>query len=417
MPIKGLTERRRLPRLGKIHLGVKVLIPKTRDFSQCPEAIKASKERKTCNHPTLCPRLDNCQIPKVEYPSAVDYFVCPPVVQGVFGEKPRELRILIPLEDEERWASQYYRCYSRTRGLVCKGDGEQATCLVDIATGAMAWKDDAKAVSMRPVPCKGQDCPDYGEKCKEVMNLQFMLPEVPGLGIWQIDTGSINSIRNINDAADLLRFAHGRISLLPLLLRIEPLDVTPEGKKKTVYVLNLRSTQTLLELRRAARPLLAVEGVEGAVEMPIPDDETPELIIPANQAPPETKVEPAKPSTMLIKDQEKWQRPGPGPVTPVTSVTPARAPARQQASPAIVGTGEARRGVGGAPAKGPAPFDIETCENFGQLVGAALNRGVHANEVFARAGVKAWKDFPDFKAAWAVVEELVAEKASGAQGL
>lgn len=250
MPIQGLTGKHRLPRLGKIHLGIK----KTNEKG-------------------------------VEYPSAVDYFVCPLEVQAVFGEQPKELRILIPVEDEERWASQYYRCYSKTRGLICKGDGINATRMVDSETGAIA-DSKSKKVVMKDMTCQGRECPEYNKQCHEVMNLQFLLPEVAGLGIWQIDTGSINSIRNINSASELIKRIYGRISMIPLILTVEPHSVQDpdSGKKHDVYVLNLRTNQTLLELMETARAKRLTMEEEGA-ELPISDDESPELIMPQNQEP------------------------------------------------------------------------------------------------------------------------------------
>lgn len=240
MPIKDLTEKRRMPRLGKIHLGTR--------------------------HP------------EKGYPIKTDYFVCPPEVEKVFGKTPKCLRILIPVEDEEKWCSQYYRCYSKTRGLICKGDGETAMRMVDSQSGAMADRD-SKAVEMREMSCEGRKCPDYGLKCKEVMNLQFLLPEVPGLGIWQIDTSSINSIKNINSMAELLKSIYGRISMKPLLLTLEPKEVNnpKDGKKQTVYVLNLRTDSTLIEMSAQAKQLQAQLGV---LALPAPDDERPELISP-----------------------------------------------------------------------------------------------------------------------------------------
>lgn len=252
MPIQGLTGKHRLPRLGKIHLGIK----KTK--------IVNGKE--------------------VQYPSAVDYFVCPEAVQTIFGEKPKELRILIPVEDEERWASQYYRAYSKTRGLICKGDGINATRMVDEETGAIADAKSKKIV-MRDISCQGRECPEYNKQCHEVMNLQFLLPEVAGLGIWQIDTGSINSIRNINSASELIKRIYGRIAMIPLILTVEPHPVQdPDGKKRDVYVLNLRTNQTLLELMETARTKQLTIGREEA-DLPMPDDELPDLIMPQNQEP------------------------------------------------------------------------------------------------------------------------------------
>jgi len=256
MPIKGISETRRLPRLGKIHTGV--------------------KKSKVVNGR------------EVTYPSAVDYFVFPednPLYDDlvkVFGEKPKELRILIPVEDEERWCSQYYRAYSQTRGLICKGDGDTALRMVDIRTGALANRNTTEAV-LKEVPCAGRDCPDYEDSCREIMNLQFLLPEVPGLGVWQIDTSSINSIRNINSAADLVKRIYGRVSMIPLLLTLEPQEVQDsEGKRRTVNVLNLRTNRTLLEMMETVtKP--APEMLKAGQELPVPDDEVPEMVIPQVQ--------------------------------------------------------------------------------------------------------------------------------------
>src|SRR3989304_5673538 len=86
------------------------------------------------------------------------------------------------------------------------------------------------------------------------MNLQFLLPRVPGLGVWQIDTGSINSIRNINGCAAMVRAVCDRISWIPLTLTLEPQEVVnpDDGKKKIVRCLNLRHGQGLMELLSAS---------------------------------------------------------------------------------------------------------------------------------------------------------------------
>lgn len=238
MPIKGLTERARLPRLGKIHLG-----------------IKAKNKR------------------GIEYPKAVDYFVYPepdalggellPQLKKAFGEKPKKLRIIFPLEDEETIASQYYRCYTRTRGLVCRGDGEICMRMVDKKTGDLPTKESTKT-EMKEMTCQGRECPDYQSgNCRELMNLQFILPEISGLGIWQIDTSSINSIRNTNSCLQMIRAVYGRVSMVPLLLTLEKIEVTPPGgTKKNVFVLNIRSTDNMIEAAIKARkpPLELIAG-------------------------------------------------------------------------------------------------------------------------------------------------------------
>lgn len=219
-PIKGLTEERRLPRIGKVRLGIKMKSPKG-----------------------------------VEYPKATEYFVCTPEVQKVYGEKPKCLDIIIPVEEDEIWASQFYKQYSRSRGLVCKGDGVTCRRLVDEKTGGVAERDSAVTTWREGLPCEGRECPDYkAKKCQETMSLQFLLPKVPGLGIWQIDTGSIHSIMNINNCATLIRGICGKVNWIPLALTLEPTEVVnPEdNRKKTVYCMHLRTDFGLKEIMDAA---------------------------------------------------------------------------------------------------------------------------------------------------------------------
>jgi len=257
MPIKGVSDQRRLPRLGKIHAGIK-------------------KEKKNDQGVVIA-----------TYPSAVDYFVCPPEVQAVFTEKPKELVIMFPIEDETKFASQYYKNYSSFRGLVCKGDGETCLRLIDVKTGDFAHRDTV-TTDMKEMPCNGRDCVMYQQKkCREVMCLQFLLPAVPGLGIWQLDTGSYHSIIAINSAVDLIRGICGRISMIPLKLVLEPREVAPDGKKKKVNILQIRADVTLAEIQKlAALPA-------SRCLLPPPEEEKPELLFPEAE---EAEVEPVEPA-------------------------------------------------------------------------------------------------------------------------
>jgi hypothetical protein len=280
MPIKGLTEVLRLPRLGKIHLGIKV--------------------QKAGGGP--------------EYPQKTDYFVCPPEVQKVFGEKPKALRIMFPVEDTGLFAAQYYKAYSMGRGLLCKGDGVAANMLLDAKTDEMATKDSANAEFFEVV-CDGKGCEYYGKVCTEVMTLQFLLPDVEGLGVWQIDTGSINSIRNINSSVALIKSIAGHIAGIPLQLVVEPLEVAPDGKKKTVYVLNIKTNIKLQNLADIPRfkieaPKVAPESLKGAgVVIPLPDKAT---VIDINTGKP---LE-IKGASVHTEPQAPYEAPPPGPEDP-----------------------------------------------------------------------------------------------------
>jgi len=235
--IANTSEIRRIPRLGKVRLGIK---------TQSPQSGK-------------------------EYPRAVDYFVVPEEVAKIYGEKPKELDILFPLEDDEQFAPQFLRAYSKTQGLVCIGDGNSCRRKVDTKTGAMA-SHETQLWEWKETICNPQDCPEYQRKyCRRVMNLLFLLPKVPGLGCWQIDTSSFHSIVNINSMLSLLRGILGRCAMVPLTLTLQPMEVSPQGeKKKTVHVLTLRNNLALAELAQRAQlpPVRAL--------LPEVTDETPE---------------------------------------------------------------------------------------------------------------------------------------------
>jgi hypothetical protein len=214
MPIKGISEVRRLPRLGKIRLGIKAV------------SQKGS-----------------------EYPKAVDYFVCnsdkstpeaaAAAFHAVYGDKPKAIDVMFPVEDRDQFFPQFYRRYGSGTGLLCKGDGERAT-EVNRETGEMT-----------EIECLGEDCP-WAKKnpahCRPVGTIQFLLYKVPGLGVWNIDTTSFHSIVNLNSAIDFIRqLTGGRISWLPLKLVLRPKEVQAEGKKKTVFIMDLAHEEVRLE--------------------------------------------------------------------------------------------------------------------------------------------------------------------------
>jgi hypothetical protein len=247
----------------------------------------------------------------IEHPQKTDHFVVTSEVAKIYGDKPKVLDIVIPVEDEEKWSPQWYKLYSRTQGLVCKGDGVIASRLIDTATGDRAHRDTEQAVR-REWTCQGRKCPDYIAKdaCKEVMSLQFILYKVPGMGIWQIDTSSVNSIININSCADYIRAMFGKVSWIPLQLTIEPKEVqNPEsGKRQTVYVLNLRNNLTLLEMVETTKQFQAQLPMNTRLMLPQADDteidanelaedgQEPgsEVVEPETEPPPETQIEQPK---------------------------------------------------------------------------------------------------------------------------
>ena len=206
--IKGFSEPKRIPRVGKIYLGVKTQNDKGK-----------------------------------EYPTAVDYFVVRPdgvntmdsaaeAFRKQYGDEPREITIAFPNDELENIMPQYLAAYRGGGGrseLWCKGDGD------------MAGRADGSGNYVQ-IPCLYRDCPIYIEgKCKELTRLLFLLPDVEGIGVWELDTTSYHSAQNLVSSIQLIRqLTRGKISMIPLTLRVVPKTVNPDGRTKTVWVLDLK---------------------------------------------------------------------------------------------------------------------------------------------------------------------------------
>jgi len=227
--IEGLTDRVRLPRLGKIRLGVKVDVG-------------------TAN----------------EHPRDLDYFVVPEEVAKILNDdKPRELRIMFPIDDQAEIFPQALKRYGSNAGLKCSGNGARAKEM-DPLTGQLQGKD---------CPCehlrtrtreyyKDEDGQNKRCDCAIHATLNFVLPDVNIAGVYQIETNSINSIIDINSGMKYIRGiladAHGIGSLQGIYLKLvrEATVVYPKTKKHPEGEKQIRHTLKLypdFDLRNVPR--------------------------------------------------------------------------------------------------------------------------------------------------------------------
>lgn len=226
--IKGdYSQVRRLPRLGKIRLGLKA----------------QNQAGKT-------------------YPTEVDYLVCPPEVEQVYGEKPTELDVMLPSDNPEEVFVQKYAMYGAGSGLKCHGNGEQAE----------RYNEQTKSWDIISCTCpnlKSDENPRGA--CTPQSHLMVMLPKVSMGGCYQITTRSFHATVGINSSLDLIRALAGRIALVPLKLRRVPTVTQYNGTKKTHYILNLildASLPQIAELRQNPEHLLIPSRyqIEGPID-------------------------------------------------------------------------------------------------------------------------------------------------------
>lgn len=240
--IKGLSNIRRLPRKGKIRLGIKM---------------------KTAGGK--------------EYPKEVQYFVCPPEVQRVYGEKPTEIDIMIPVEDEGVFFKQNLKWFSASQ-LNCKGDGEAAMRRVKHLTPQQKQELEGEIPSdenaMVEIQCP---CPllDSGE-CSQVGNLMVLLPRVSLSGVYQLDTGSYNNIVRINSTIDYIRALVGRIAMVPLKLRRVPESIEYKGKRATHYLLSIDIEADIKTINSLRQNTALVLETAKTIALPAPVESGPE---------------------------------------------------------------------------------------------------------------------------------------------
>ena len=266
--IKGDENFLRLPRLGKIHLGIKV--------------------------------VDG----RKEYPKETDYFVCPPEVQAILGSEPKELDIVFPVESQAVIFSRAYKLYAGPT-LMCKGNGVTALRV------AGYLKDQAKTVqgpspadphAMVEIPCP---CPllQKNEKgrsdCNAVGMLSFMIPKVSIAGVFQIDVKGISSTKNVLAGLAMARSWMGKVAMIPFKLKRVPEQGTYQGRSTTHYILRLEHQVSYEQIQkvRGDNFLLsldpAIEGEDASVVQETP----PAPVIPEGQ-PPSDAVEDIDPALL-----------------------------------------------------------------------------------------------------------------------
>ncbi len=183
------------------------------------------------------------------YPTKLDHFIFLKKVKaekGVdwvpdedltkhFGEKPREISIILIDDDIENVFPTSYAWWTQTERK-CWGDGHEATRRTQDNPSGQRW-----------TPC-GIGCPELdNDLCKPSGDLRFVLAEFPRLGsVCRIHTSSYKSIRQIHSALqEIQQFTGGRLAGIECKLVVRPEETTYFDKKAsskkttTIWALSL----------------------------------------------------------------------------------------------------------------------------------------------------------------------------------
>lgn len=221
-----------------------------------------------------------------EYPAKLDYFkfVCDDAhvtdaFKALYGEKPTQLPIMFFDEGLEFTFPHFYTARRRS-GIWCFGDGVTAT----------RYTENPEQLSQEgrgdgfEVACN-QDCPfkvlpkqgaSKDRFCKPEGTLRFLLPELPTVQYFEIGVAK-SSLEKILTMLSLLSGMYGRITHIPVLLKMSPFQVNINGSNTTVYGLQLDVRQSVMELiqNKEDQNLISEPGGEGGsvlgqIEPPMP---------------------------------------------------------------------------------------------------------------------------------------------------
>ena len=220
---EGFSQNRRIPRLGRIRLGIKV-----QKLHNGQPVFKDGKP--------------------VEYPKETEHFVVPEEVARVYGDRPTELDVMFFSNDPEIIFPQSLIWYGSSKGVKCRGNGVEAE----------RYNEQTSTWEPRTCPCEQRKTKqNLRGECDEVGHLLVTLPKVNVGGVYQIDTRSYNSTVDINSGLELVQallatpeHPEGRIAMVPLKLRRVKRDTHHDGKKQIHYPMTLTLDADVAGLHR-----------------------------------------------------------------------------------------------------------------------------------------------------------------------
>lgn len=222
--IKGLSDRRRLPRLGKVRLGFKIKKGNVEYPAELPFFLLSADVAKIYGFKSPEKALERAKELGATRQNVLHF------IADNAWRLAEEIEIMFPVNEHEAIFPQAYKYYGSSKGIKCMGDGERA----------IKYDEEKKSMVDIPCPCeklKSDENPK-GE-CSQRGHLMILIPKVNMGGVYQIDIGSYNSIVDINSGLDYISALVGRFALIPLVLRRIPIQTHHDGKKQVHFTLQV----------------------------------------------------------------------------------------------------------------------------------------------------------------------------------
>lgn len=134
---------------------------------------------------------------------------------------------------------------------------------------------ETESAGKKPQPCL---CNPEDRECKLTTRVSFMIPDVPGLGVWRLESHGWNAAVELPGTLEVLIMAASEHRFIPAVLRVEPRTKKVPGEGTRRFVV------PVIELPGVTVRQLASGEVPLAINAPPPKGERPGL--PAGPAPP-----------------------------------------------------------------------------------------------------------------------------------
>jgi hypothetical protein len=289
--VKNLSDRRRMPRRGKIRLGTTLKAQSGKDYpvelpffllpdslvpifgGQFNNALFSEEERQRFGGDHMKIALNRAAQLGCTRKDVLGF------IEENYHRMTDTLPIMFPVDEEEKIFPQAYKWYGKNKGLKCIGDGEKARRLKD--------KDGNKihGGAEMECPCDNlkSDQNTKGE-CTLSACLMVVIEKDTLTSVYQIDTGSYNSIMDLNSGLEVIRGLmttnanpSGRITMVPLVLERVKTNTYGSGSKETHFTLQINldgGLERLAYIRENTDRLLA-HGEGMRLALPEPDYEEP----------------------------------------------------------------------------------------------------------------------------------------------
>jgi hypothetical protein len=300
MPIKGVSDVHiKLPVLGKIRGGVKKMSKKGTEFpNETPYFfINPLVEVEERGKPVIDKKTGKPMVRTNEDLQRA--------IEILGTNQPTELTVTFPidpLDQPDLCLSSYLKWWGNGT-MKCIGDNEDAHYVGKDQVPGLNHPDvdTSKLISKVPMryanrKCSMDTCPQYmSGACKAEANIRFLIPEVSGNGLFQLDTRSWQAITEIGTTLslikkDLQRRGYKSLAYVPLKLFKQPRKNTKSAGGEN-YIIQIRLAEETLKAEEAK----LLEGGSSYVQNALPNGTSENLI------PQITPIDPAEANYDLLE--------------------------------------------------------------------------------------------------------------------